>query len=480
MRKKIALQIVASNVGLAIHFALTVVLSRLLTPDDIGVFSMSAVLIAVAHVFRDFGVTTYIKRVKTLDDATVRTARTLLLMTSGAMALLMYFSAPACARFFNEPRVEEVVRVLALGFLFIPLGAIASAILTRETQVGKTAVATLVSSVVYFAASVWMAFNGFDHMTMAWANFINIIAHGLVANLLLGRRFDWRPSLRGWREMTNFGLGNVLTNLTRALNTALPDIALGRLSTPATVGLFSRANGTVTMMEKLLQPPINYFTLPQMARVHHAEGDVGAAYLRVSSIVQCLMFPALAWIAIVAPDLIGLLYGTQWIPAAAAVPWLCVAIGISTMFAMATPTLMGVGRPYAPMWPVASVVVAKLVAIAFLFDGSLERFALAIALGEVLGIPAYLWVLQRHTGMLWRHWFFLNMRLLLYLAPINAVVFMVGFGLQVQPAWLHLVVTATLSAVLHGLLYLWVDLPIREELNIMKKHIFPSKRSSHT
>lgn len=478
MRKKIALQIFASNLGLAIHFALTVVLSRLLTPDDIGVFSMSAVLIAVAHVFRDFGVTTYIKRVKTLDDSTVRTARTLLLMTSGAMALLMFASAPACARFFNEPRVEEVVRVLALGFLFIPLGAIASAILTREAQVAKTAVATLVSSVVYFAASVWMALNGFDHMTMAWANFINIIAHGLVANILLGKRFDWKPSLLGWREMTNFGLGNVLTNLMRALNIALPDIALGRLSTPATVGLFSRANGTVTMMEKLLQPPINYFTLPQMARVHHAEGDVGALYLRVSSIVQCLMFPALAWIAIVAPDLIGLLYGTQWIPAAAAVPWLCVAIGIATMFAMATPTLMGVGQPYAPMWPVTIIVLVKLLAIFLLFDGSLERFALAIALSEALGIPAYLWVLQRHTGMRWRMWVALNTRLLLYLVPINLAVLMASFGLVGQAAWLRLLLTAALSAVLHGLLFIWVDLPIREELRIVRKNIGRTNRSS--
>ncbi len=459
-----------SNLSLAIHFVLTIVLSRLLTPDDIGVFSMSAILIAIAHVFRDFGVTTFIKRVETLDGTTVRTARTLLVLSSTAMAGLMYLNAGEFAIFFGEPRVEEVVEVLALGFLFIPFGAIASAILTRETQVTKTNIAVLVSAVVYFVSSVVMALHGFDHMTMAWANFISILCHGTLVNLLLGNRFPWSPSLRGWRDMSNFGVGTIVSNLAKILNTAIPDIALGRLSNPTAVGLFSRANGTVTIMEKLLQPPINYFTLPHIAKVHHAAGDVEAVYLRVASIVQCLMFPALAWIGIMAPDLILLLYGPQWVPASTAVPWLCLAIGISSSFVLATPTLMGVGRPYAPVWPLLVMVISKLIMIILTFDGTLSRFAMSLAFGELLGVPAYLWVLHRYIHLEWRKWLSLNVRMLVYLLPVSFIVWASSIVLADYPGWLRLLSTAVFSGLMHGALFLIVNLPIREELRILKKH----------
>lgn len=439
---------------------------------------MSAMLIAVAHVFRDFGVTNYIKRVKNLDDSTIRTARTLLMSTSGGMALLMYLSAEMWATFFGDTRVQEVVEVLALGFLLIPFGAIATAILSRELQVAKTALTTLIAASIYFIVSISMALNGFEHMTMAWANLINIFCTGLLANIFLGNRLPWKPSLQGWRRMTNFGVGNVTTNLTKALNTALPDMALGYLSTPTAVGLFSRAQGTVTMTEKLLEPPVNYFTLPQMAKLHHAEGDLNAVLIRVASIVQCVMFPALAWIAIVAPQLIEFLYGEQWVTASTAVPWLCVAIAISSSSTLATPTLMGVGRPYAPLTPLALILIAKIGAIALLFDGTLVNFAFAIAAGEIIGLPAYLWVLSRYAQLRIQSWLRLNFLQLLYLLPVNGLLWMLAAYVVTEwPAWIALLVTAVTTAAVHAILFLTVDLPIREELRILIKNIQHLRRS---
>src|SRR5690606_17483586 len=118
---------------------LSMVLARLLDPDDIGVYSMSAVLVAVAHIFRDFGVTSYVKRQKELNPDTLRTALGVVMCTSWTMALLMFLSAPLWSSFFGEPRVENVVRVLALGFVFIPFGALPQAVLVRNMEVVRTA-----------------------------------------------------------------------------------------------------------------------------------------------------------------------------------------------------------------------------------------------------------------------------------------------------------------------------------------------------
>lgn len=462
----------ASNLSLAIHFILTIVLSRLLAPDDVGVFSMSAVIIAIAHVFRDFGVTTFIKRVKVLDEMTIRTARTILTLTSTTVAILLYLSASAWANFFNETRVKEVVQVLAIGFLFIPLGAIASAIFTREVAIGKFAIATIASALLYFFSSVIMAMNDFKHMTMAWANIVNILSHGILLNIMLTRKLPWKPSLQGWRQMTVFGVGNVATNLTIAINNAFPDVALGRISTPTFVGLYSRANGTVTMIDKLLQRPIAYFTLPQMAKLHHEKGDVAGAMLNISSTIQCIIFPALAWIAFVAPTIIETLYGQKWVAAAAAVPPLCVAIGITTSFSLAAPTLTSIGKSYAPLFPLLVSLGGKLIAIATLYDGTLWSFSIAILIGEAISIPVYIWILHKYIGLSVRNWTTLNVKQLIWLAPTNAIVLVFCINISsVLPASIYLGTTAIFSMAIHLALFSRINLPIRNELFILLKNL---------
>lgn len=478
MRRKIALQVVISNVNIAIYFALTLVLARLLSPEDIGVFSMSAVLIGMASVFRDFGVSAYVKRVHTLDDQTIRTARTLLVITSSSVALFMYLSANLWSRFFDDARVAEVVKVLAMGFALIPLGSVSSAVLSREVQVTRSAFVGFLSACMYFVTSVVLALNGFAHMTMAWANFISIIFTGIALNLALNRKLPWKPSLRGWRDVLSFGTGNVLGSLANEINKAIPDMALGRLSNATAVGLFSRANSTVSMLEKLLQPPVNYFTLPYMAKVHHSAGDVGAVYARVVSILQCLTFPALAWIAVMSHEIIITLYGERWLQAATAVPWLCVAIGVASWFSLATPTLNGVGRPYAVMWPITSVILGKLLAIAVLFDGSLSRFALAMAIGELIGAPVYLWTLQRHAKLQVAALFGQTLKAMAVLLPANLLLYAAVSAMPADwSAWYRMLAAFGISVLLHGIAYMTIDLPIREEMRVVLKNLRRMKTS---
>lgn len=404
IRKKVALQFIFSNLALVANFALSIVLSRLLTPQEIGIFSMSAVLIAVAHVFRDFGVTAFIKREKELTVDILRNALGVLLISSWSVAAAMFLSAGYWAHFFNEGRVVPVVQVLALGFVFIPFGAIPTAILSREMAVEKSAYVTAVSTGVYFITSVALALNGFGAMTMAWANLVNIIVAGAMSRWMVSRPLPWLPGFRQIRVIVHFGMGNLLTALLKAADNALPDILLGRWMTAAAVGLFSRANSTVNMVSTALLPTVNFFALPHMAKVHHAQGAVGAEYLRASSLINALMVPAFAAIAVLAHDVVSLLYGKAWLEAVPAIPWLCLSYAISSLFTLSAPSLTGVGKPYAAIGPYALLVAAKIACALWLMDGTLHTFALAMALGQLFSVPYYLWIHHRFLNLRWTAW----------------------------------------------------------------------------
>lgn len=469
VRQKVALQFVFSNLALVANFVLSIVLARLLTPEEIGIFSMSAVLIAVAHVFRDFGVTAFIRREKELTPDILRNALGVLLISSWSVALLMYLSASYWARFFQQDSVIPVVQVLALGFVFIPFGAIPTAILSREMAVEKTAYVTGVSTVVYFIASVVLALKGFGAMTMAWANLINIIVAGGMARWMMERPLPWLPGFRQLQDIVHFGMGNLLTALLKAADNALPDILLGRWMSPAAVGLFSRANSTVNMAGTVLLPTVNYFALPHMAKVHHSHGAVGAEYLRASSLINALMLPAFATIAVLAHDIVVLLYGKAWLEAVPAIPWLCLSYAIASLFTLSAPSLTGVGKPYAAIGPYAMLVVAKIACALWLMDGNLHTFALAMALGQLFSVPYYLWVHHRFLNLRWTTW----SRTTLPVAAQGLLVGVVGLGVrQLLPPgiapWAAIVLTGITAGVTFLAGCFALSLPMADELKRMR------------
>lgn len=359
----------------------------------------------VAHVFRDFGVTTYIKRAEELSEDLLRGAFGVLIATSWSVAIFMLLSAPLWGRFFNESAITPIVQVLALGFLFIPFGAIPSAILTRKMEVRKSATVTAVSTIVYFISSVTLAKSGFGSMTMAWANLFNIIATGLTARILLDERLPLIPKFNGLHNIISFGSGNLSTALLRAIDNSLPDFVLGKLTGATSVGLFSRANSTVNMVGVTLNPTINYFSLPYLAKIHHSkQSDLGPEYLRISTIINSIILPALTWIALESENIIRILYGPQWIESATVVPYLCISAGIASTFTLTTAATAGIGRPLVVSFPLIVGLIGKTAFIFAIFDGTLSSFAIAIVAGNALSTPMYIYINKRHLKISPLHW----------------------------------------------------------------------------
>ena len=247
-------------------------------------------------------------------------------------------------------------------------------------------------------------------------------------------------------------------------------VEFARLNRPTAVGLFSRANSTVNMVSTALLPTVNYFALPYMAKVHHANGPVAGEYLRATSLINTLILPALAAIAVLAQDIVSLLYGSAWMQAVPAIPWLCMAYAINSLFTLSAPVLMGVGKPYAAIGPNALLVVAKVACAAWLMDGTLGTFALAMALGQLLSVPYNLWIHERHLKLGWTTWARSTLPVMVQSVLVGGVCLGIREALPAGLApWAAIVVTGcgALAAFLAGCFLL--SLPMADELKRMQK-----------
>ena len=119
---------------LVIGMAGGMIIARLLTPGQIGIFSIGAVVVGITQMVRDFGVGQYLIQEKDLNGERLRAAYTLTMLISWSMAGLLALASGPVADFYDEAGVGDVLRVLALNVLLIPFGSITLPVLRRQLR----------------------------------------------------------------------------------------------------------------------------------------------------------------------------------------------------------------------------------------------------------------------------------------------------------------------------------------------------------
>ena len=359
---------------------------------------MAVVFVNIAHVFREFGVGSYVVREPELTSEKLRSAIGVLFTSSWIIAFILFFGSGFIASWFNEPKMVPVIQVLSLGFLFTPFGSITSSLLTRGFEAYKQAKITAIATLTYTVTCLGLAWLGFGTMSLAWANLANIVVTGLACIPLRPKDTPWFPSFRKWRGVIDFGLGSLLSNCSAEINNSLPDILLGKLSGARAVGLTSRANSTVNIFGYIAGATVNYGALTYVSQAHQRGESLTPLLNRAISLLTGTGWPVLGVTAIFAKEIITALYGATWLESAEIIPLLAIAGMISMAFNYTPTALTALGRVYVSAVPTVITMVVRIVAGISLFDGTLLSFAWALLIANIAVIPIMLFQQIRYLS----------------------------------------------------------------------------------
>jgi O-antigen/teichoic acid export membrane protein len=395
-RRGFVINFASSSAATVVQFVVSMILARMLTPSEIGVFSITVVFVNVAHVFRDFGVASYVTREKELTPEKVRSAIGVLYTSTWLIALGIYLASGWIADYFGYPEIRPVTEVLALGFVLIPFSSLMLAIMMREFEADKIAWVTLAGTTAYTVTCLTLAYLGHGTMSLAWANFANIAATALAYLPFRPRGLPWLPSFRGWGRIIRFGSGTLLTNLSHTLNNAIPDLLLGKLGSAHQVGLFSRANSTVNIFTYVAGSAVNFGSLSYISKAHHENRPLAPLLGRAAALLTGVGWPALIGTAVFGEEIVWLLYGSTWLDSVPAIAPLAWAAGLAMVFHYSRAALTAVGLPYWAALPLIVSVLARAVLALFLFDGSLASFGWIMFAGSLLTVPAHMFLHRRY------------------------------------------------------------------------------------
>ncbi|WP_372617616.1 oligosaccharide flippase family protein [Falsiroseomonas sp.] len=315
--------------GSALQFSIlffgSVIIARLLTPEEMGVFAIAVTANGLVFALQNTGVSQYIVAEQTLSARRLGALLTLQALQSAAMAAVLVLLSFALAEILDEPRVVPAISLLSVATLLGPWELVAGGLLQREMRFGRLFVISVSKAVVTTAVAIVAAANGFSYASLALGTVAGAAAGSALGLAFCWRRIRVRPNLEGWRHYWRFGSAMLGITAVTNLCSRTGIIVLGRLTDMASVGLFSRAAGITEMVQLGVMEPLGRLVLPTLAAQRRAGSDLSRTYLRAAAVITALNWAAFGGVAVLADPLIALIYGPTWLPAAPVLVWLCIA-----------------------------------------------------------------------------------------------------------------------------------------------------------
>lgn len=341
-RNSLAYTLADSYTALPLQLVATMIISRILTPAETGIFAVAAVFASLASTFRDFGVAEYLIQERELAEDQLRASLTVNIVISWLMGLLLFSGAAYVADFYREPGVAEVMRVQAINFLLIPFGAVTVAWFRRQMDFRPVFLCNFSGNITGFVVSVACAMQGFGYMSLAWASLCSTV---VVVGLSLWLRpadFPRWPGLRGIGAVLRFGRSASGIYILGRLGQGAPEIIIGRALDTASVAYFNRGGGIVELFNQVVIRAVSPLCLPYLSQENRELGSIVNGYLTALRYLTGIGWPILAFGACMAFPAVRLIYGVQWLESVPLTQVLCVVAMVSLIHIYAKEALVSV------------------------------------------------------------------------------------------------------------------------------------------
>ncbi|MGQ5523155.1 lipopolysaccharide biosynthesis protein [Chitinimonas sp. PSY-7] len=375
--------------SLVITLVSTMLLARLLTPAQVGVFSLCAAFTILASILRDFGISEYLIQEKDLTKDKLQAAFGMAILTAWAIALFILFFRHAMATFYAEPGVAEVLAVMSLNFFILPFASPAFALLNREMAFKKIFVIQTLCSLVHASTAVILAFYGHGYMSLAWAPIASIVVQTVLVTYLRPRDSLLLPNLGSARVVFNYGLMFVTSRLIESTTRNAHEFIIAKQFDFGSVGIFSRAFGLIELFFTNITSAILRVASPTFATDHRAGIPLDGTFARGTAIFTSIGFTFLGFVSLMSADVIQVLFGHQWDAAAPIASILAISLMPSYLVALAPNLLAATGhvkrRLQISLW-YSPVHLAGIFAASFV---SLEAIAAVWGLSNTVMLIMY-------------------------------------------------------------------------------------------
>lgn len=296
-----------------VQFILSLILARLLTPEDYGVVGLITVFIAIANVLITSGFSLALIQKKRVDELDYSSVFYLTFLVSIIIYIILYYTSPFIAKFYEQPILVPILRVQSITILIGAIISIQNAILTRNMEFKKSFYRNLGATIIGGVIGLICAIKGFGIWALVFSNLLNSLA----SMTILGITVKWRPklmfSISRIKELFNFGSRLLLSSLIDTLYNNIYPLIIGRLFSSSQIGLYNRGQQIPKIMVDNVNGSIMNVMFPVFAEVQDDRELLKCIVRKTITISSFVIFPIMIGLAAIAKPLTIILLTNKWI-----------------------------------------------------------------------------------------------------------------------------------------------------------------------
>lgn len=328
----------------AVQFVVSIVLARLLSPDDYGLLGLITIVTAICTTLVNGGFTTALIRKKNANDDDYNTAFIVNLGMSVLLYVIIYFCSPFIADFFRREELVSLTRVSSLGFIIGAFSLVQKARLTKRIDFKSQTKITLSASVVSGVIGIVMALLNFG----VWALVAQQLTNQGLRTILLWVVNKWIPQLRfsieSFHNLFGFGWKMMLSGLLDTVWKELYQVVVGRFYSPATLGQYTRGKHFSQMLSSNLTGVIQRVTYPVLSNMQDDKERMVKAYRKMIKTTMFITANSMFFLGAISQPLIYCLIGAKWYEASTYLPLICVTGSFYPLHSMNLNMLQVQGR----------------------------------------------------------------------------------------------------------------------------------------
>ncbi|MDQ2724157.1 MAG: lipopolysaccharide biosynthesis protein [Actinomycetota bacterium] len=345
--KGFAWQLASFGGNRIIVFLSTLALARLLVPRDFGVFAAALTFAQYLEVLLDFGLGSYLiyDQEKGVTDR-LHVAFTLNMVLTACLATITVVASPWLADLFGAPTRRAVFAAMAGYLILRGWGQVNEALIQRDLLFKKLVLLDMVSAVVRAGLSVGLALSGFG----VWAIVTGFLAGQAVSTVVGFAIIRYRPRLRvdrtATKKMVAFGINSVALDLLNELSLNGDYLVVGGRLGPTALGIYTMAYRLPELLINNMFWLFSTVAYPIYSRSRTAGAEVlQRAMLRALKFTTLYGFATGVGLAVVAPDVVAVLFGPQWHAAAAPMVIVSLAAAFASTTYASGPLYPALGKP---------------------------------------------------------------------------------------------------------------------------------------
>lgn len=295
-----------------VQFGISVLLARLIMPDQFGMIAMLTVFMSIAGCFINSGLGDALYRKKDRTQTDCSTVFWFSFIVSIICYWILFFCAPLISAFYDMPQLTAILRVSALTIIIGTLAGIHRMFLSLELDFKTQAKFNVIGLIISGSVGVFLAYKDFQVWSLVFQNLVATI----VPTILIILKVKWHPSLvfskQSFKEFFTFGSKLLGSSILDQIYSNIYSIVIGKVYRASDLAYYNRAHNLATLTSSMPTGVLQSVTYPLLVRLQDNDVAMKSAYRRIIRLCGFIIFPLCLGVGAVAHPLINVLYTEIW------------------------------------------------------------------------------------------------------------------------------------------------------------------------